>query len=557
VIRRAVALAVLAVASTVPSAHASPTQESIFMDDPEIVFSAPDRLEATLTEIKALGADRIRVSVFWHLLAPAPNHQTRPFPAGAGADPRSYAAAKWDRFDAIVTTAERVGLEVLFNVTTPAPYWATPKPPREDLEHTFRPRAAEFGDFVTALGTRYSGTFRDEAIAEDPNPLLGPCEATPNFPVPPPLCPDDPGPDNPNPPNTGPVLPRVDAWSIWNEPNMPGWLTPQSHEDDLSLPASPHIYRRLLDRGYEGLARTGHGSDTILIAETAPRGERERSVTQSIKPLLFVRELYCLDAQFRHFTGRAAERRNCPDGGRGFQNAHPVLFNATGFAHHPYALERPPAANDPARDNAPLSNIGRLLRTLDRAVSRHGSPKRFKVWFTEYGYQTDPPDPYVGWPWKLQARFLSHAELLAYRRSRVRSTAQFLLYDDSPLRDYPESSPRYWGTFQTGLRTANGKRKPAYRAYSRGIHVDRSARRGERLLVFAYYRPATAPLEATVQFRPTGEKRWQTVGSKLTDAHGHVIMHPEARRSGEYRARFSAPGGTARTLATPVRVRRG
>ena len=52
------------------SVTASPSQESIFMDDPKIVYSAPEKLEATLAEMKRLGTDRVRVSVFWHLLAP-------------------------------------------------------------------------------------------------------------------------------------------------------------------------------------------------------------------------------------------------------------------------------------------------------------------------------------------------------------------------------------------------------------------------------------------------------------------------------------------------------
>ena len=84
--------------------------------------------------------------------------------------------------------------------------------------------------------------------------------------------------------------------------------------------------------------------------------ERERAVTQSLRPLLFVRELYCFNRRYRPFRGDAASRRDCPDGGAGFRAAHPVLFNATGFAHHPYGFDRPPAASDsPA--NPPFPNM--------------------------------------------------------------------------------------------------------------------------------------------------------------------------------------------------------
>ena len=549
------AAALLTVASS--PALASRSQESIFMDDPKIVFSSPENLEGTLAEIKALGADRIRVSVFWHLLAPNPDADTRPFAAGAGADPRNYSAEKWDRYDRIVTTAQSLGLKVLFNVTSPAPNWATPSAPRADMEDSYRPDADEFRDFVRAVGSRYSGSFADEAVRQDVTSLFDDCEPTPNFPVTPPFCPpegSDPNPDNPNPPNTGPILPRVDTWSIWNEPNMPGWLTPQSHEDDVQLPASPHVYRRIADAMYEGLQESGHGRDTILLGETAPRGAMERAVTQSLPPLLFLRELYCLNGSFEPFAGDAAERRNCPDGGDGFAAAHPVLFEATAYAHHPYAFEAPPGRSDRTKDHAVIADIGRLTRTLDRATARHGSQKRYRVWLTEYGYQTDPPDPYIGWPWKTHARFLAQGEWLAYRRSRVRSTAQFLLYDDAPRRDFAEDDPRRWGTFQTGLRTAEGDKKAAYAAYQRLIHVPPRARRGRRVRIFGLYRPASAPVEATVQFRRDGRGGWRTVATESTNRSGFLVVHRRARHDGAFRIRFRAGDRTVRTRAARLRV---
>ena len=526
------------------------------MDDPEVVYSAPENLEATLAEMQQLGADRIRVSVFWQLLAPAPRSQTPPFAAGGGADPRNYSAEKWDRYDRIVTTAQKLGLKLLFNITSPAPHWATPSPPpRAELEDTFRPSASEFKDFVKAVGTRYSGSFNDEAARQGVSSVFDDCLPTPNFPLPPEVCPSDttdPGPDNPNPPNTGPALPRVDTWSIWNEPNMPGWLTPQSHEDDRRLAASPHLYRELADAMYSGLRETGHGSDTILIAETAPRGAFERAVTQSLPPLLFVRELYCLDNRFRPFTGRAAARRNCPSGGDGFRAAHPVLFDASAVAHHPYAFEAPPGRSDETKDHVVLKDIGRLTRTLDRALARHGSSRRFKVWLTEYGYQTNPPDPYVGWPWKTHARFLTQAEWLAYRRPRVTSVAQFLLEDDSPRTDYPEDDPRRWGTFQTGLKTADGTPKPAYATYQRGIYVFPSVRQGRRGRVFGYYRAAAGRTTARIEFRRRGRKRWRTVKRVETNGAGYLLTKVKLGTAGTLRIAFGSGDTAARTRAARV-----
>jgi hypothetical protein len=556
---RSVFLAAAILAATAAPAPASSSQESIFMDDPKVVYSAPERLEGTLAEMKRLGADWVRVSVFWHLLAPDNESETRPFAAGAGADPRNYSAEKWDRYDRIVTTAQKVGLKLLLNITSPAPSWATPPAPRDDIEDNFRPSASEFGDFVKAVGTRYSGSFADEAARTGAAQLLQDCAPTPNFPIPPPVCPPtgaDPSQNNPNPPNSGPLLPRVHTWSIWNEPNIPGWLTPQSHEQNSRLPASPHLYRELADAMYSALRDTGHGGDRILLGETSPRGASKRGVTLGLAPLLFIRELYCLDRRFHPYRGDAAAARNCPSGGAGFAGAHPVLFDADGFAHHPYALEAPPGATDTVPDHAVLADTGRLTKTLDRVQRTHGSGKRFPIWLTEYGYQTDPPDPYVGWSWKTQARYLAEAEWLAFRLGRVRSMAQFLLYDDAPRRDYPATDPRHWGTFQTGLRTAEGRKKTAYAAYQRTIHVPPRARRGRRLVVFGLYRPATGRVAATVQFRRQGRGAWQTVARRNTNGDGFLVVRVRASRSGAYRIGFRAGDQTLRTRAASVRVSR-
>ena len=50
-------------------AGASPTQESMFQDDNLIVYGSPQVVTQTLARLKALGVDRIRVSVFWKLVA--------------------------------------------------------------------------------------------------------------------------------------------------------------------------------------------------------------------------------------------------------------------------------------------------------------------------------------------------------------------------------------------------------------------------------------------------------------------------------------------------------
>ena len=374
-------------------AAASPTQESWFMDDDELARGSDQEVEATMAILASLGVDRVRVSVFWNAVAPDPKSHARPaFGAGGEADPAGYPAGHWDRYDRVVLAAQRYGLALHFTFTGPPPLWASSNPDRN--QPILEPSPTDFRDFVTAVGLRYSGTYSDEQPQPTPEPG--------GLPILPP-------PERPPPPAA--ALPRVSSWSTWNEPNQPGWLRPQWAAG--RLPASPRLYRALQDAAYEGLARSGHGADTYLLGETAPRGGGRATPVTPMRPLIFIRDLYCVDRRLRPFRGRAAAARGCPTDHAGrtrFPSDHPGLFKATGFAHHPYALELPPQVRDRTRDQVTLATLDRLPRTLDGIFRRYGRRERLPIWLTEYGYQTNPPDNVIGVSWKRQADYLGRAE---------------------------------------------------------------------------------------------------------------------------------------------------
>jgi hypothetical protein len=533
--------AVLASLALPGPAAASPTQEALFMDDAELALGRDEQVEATMSVLRSLGVDRVRVSVFWRLVAPDPDGHSRPaFGGGGPSDPAAYGSSAWNRYDRVVDAARRYGIAVLFTVTGPAPLWASSEPSRGDP--MWEPNPADFGDFVTAVGRRYSGTYADEQRGPPPEPGGLPF-----------LPPQDQPP--PQPPSA--VLPRVDHWSVWNEPNQPGWLRPQTRA---GRPASPRLYRALQDAAYEGLRRSGHGADTYLLGETAPRGGSQGTPVTPMRPLIFIRELYCVDRRLRPYSGRRAAARGCPTdraGRRRFAADHPGLFKASGFAHHPYALEVPPARRDRARDQVTLSVLGRLTRTLDRIFRRYGQSGRLRIWLTEYGYQTNPPDPIVGVSWARQEAYLNQAEDIAYRNPRVQSVAQFLLVDDGPNTKVPPSSPRYWGsTFQSGLVTREGRRKPSFVSYQRAIDVTRE--RGRRLRVFGQLRPAAAgaALTASIEFRPAGGRAFATVRTLTTRTlRNYLVAHVRARRTGWWRLSWRDPAGGAALPSRAVLVR--
>ncbi len=68
----------------------------------------------------------------------------------------------------------------------------------------------------------------------------------------------------------------------------------------------------------------------------------------------------------------------------------PALFQATGFAHHPYSFFLPPSATMSDPNFAPLSDLGRLEQALDAIFSTYGASRQLPLYLTEYGYETNP-----------------------------------------------------------------------------------------------------------------------------------------------------------------------
>jgi hypothetical protein len=463
-------------------ALASLDQETVLQDDPKIVYANTGAaLDHTLGVVSRLGVDRIRVSVFWDLFGPDSKSREEPVFDTDPSDPASYDPSAWERYDRIVRLAAKHSLSVLFNPTDPAPAWAAGrKPGGVTVRHVKDPNARAFGDFVEAVGRRYDGTWPD-----------------------------------PRSPHPGATLPRVDHWSLWNEPNYPSWLWPQWRRvGGKRVPNAPRLYRRLVDAAYSGLSRSGHQDDTILLGETSP----DKADGTAIAPVPFVRELYCLNRRYQPYRGRQAALRGCPTTAASrarFATNHPGLFGASGGAHHAYNLYYAPTYHNPDHEVVSIGDLPRLTRTLDRTLRRWGqNDDPLDIWITEHGYQTKPPDPFARVSLAHQALWITQAEFLTYRNPRVASTAQFLLYDDRPRPGFSDRRGLYWGTWQSGLLTAAGHRKPAFDAYRVPLWVSpQRVRRGGSVRVWAEYRPGApgADLTASVEFLARGSDSWRSI----------------------------------------------
>ena len=295
------------------AARASTNQYSIMMDDDLLLYRGPVVQEQALQRMKGLGVDYVRVTVLWSLAAENVRSTRARRKRFRAARPSTYPHRNWDRYDGLVRAAKRVGIGVLFNVTGPGPDFAHGKAPRSQRRNrrTWRPKAREFYKFVAAVGTRYSGSYADENQGRQ-------------------------------------ALPRVSFWSLWNEPNQGGWLTPQysfSRKLRRLIPASPRIYRSLYLFGRRALDRTGHGADVILVGETAPLGTHKMGSRTPIRPKKFMREMFCVRKSGAAFTGRASSARGCKDFARG------QTIRAAAWAHHPYTKNLPPNQRDASSDS--------------------------------------------------------------------------------------------------------------------------------------------------------------------------------------------------------------
>ena len=525
----------IAVGMAAPAPASASTRQVSIIQDSVWVLKDPGK---TLSTFQALGASMVRVIVDWAQVAPAAKGRTAPQGVD-GADPSDYPAANWAPYDEIVKLATAEGMQVDLTVSGGAPRWAEGAGvPGVALGNPFwawRPSAGDFGEFVHAVGERYSGTYI--------------------------------------PPGQTAALPRVSFWGLWNEPNFGEDLGPQAI-DGSTVSVAPGMYRRLLGAAWNSLLATGHGpsTDTILIGEVAARGLSGRATPShpaglpgdfgQTKPLIFLRTLYCVDSWNRELRGAAARAVGCPTtaaGSRNFRAANPGLFDADGFADHPYPDNDLPPTMDSSHDpnDAPFSRLENLERELDRLQRVYGSRKRFPIYDTEYGYITHPPNARSYASPATAAYYINWAEYLSWRQPRVASTMQYLLYDPPPQATNPGD-----GGFTSGLLFANGRPKPAYAAYRLPLYLPvTSTRHGRSLEVWGCVRPARytifetgQPQSAQIQFAPRAGGAYAAVQTVNVSDPSNCYFEVPVRfpSSGTVRLAYTYPAASPGVGGTTV-----
>jgi hypothetical protein len=440
----AVAAAFLGSAS---SSQARTTQFTLF-EAPRELLSSDDALrEETLDEIQSMGVTDLRIVILWRSVAPSSGSSTPP----VGFDSAGQDGYLWAPYDRAINEARARGMHILVTISGPIPKWAS----ANHRSYTYKPNVTRFQKFVTAVGNRY----RDQ----------------------------------------------VSMWSIWNEPNHPGFLTPQytRTRSGHRYAYSPKLYRQLFLAGDRGLRASGNGNDTLLMGETEPRG-----TTKAVPPLQFLR-------------GLLAAREKLP---------------ADGYAHHAYTTRSGPTFVPSNRDDVTIGVLSRLTRALDY-YGRKGRIRRgLPIYLTEFGIQSKP-DPFIGVSQQQQAEYRSIAEWIAWRNPRVAAFSQYLMRDDNPR---PGSIYARYSGFESGLRGSNGKTKLSYAGFRLPLVADA---RGKRVYFWGLIRPKHARTSAILQIRKTGSKRWVKLKTVTTNTRGYWGSSTALRRGAQYRVVWSSYTG--------------
>jgi hypothetical protein len=281
--------------------------------------------------------------------------------------------------------------------------------------------------------------------------------------------------------------PFVRRFLIWNEPNQRRWLRP----------TLPSLYvQRLLNPAYAAIHAVRR---TALVAGgvTAPR-----AATGGVSPAVWI---------------------------RGMAGYHARL---DAYAHNPYPLtpaETPLSGGCTHCSTLTMATLPTLLADVGKAF---GTGTR--IWLTEYGYQTDPPDNVLGVSPEKQALYMSQGAMRAYLAPRVDMLINYLVQDEPDI-----------SRWQSGILTVDGDEKPSYQAFQLPLTVEQ--RTSSTLTLWGQIRPGSGRQQYVLeQLRGT---QWLRVGgTERTGPRGFFKRSVPAVAGASYRVLWLTRGLTSSSV---------
>ena len=463
--------ALLAVSAAFVIAPASALgQFQLGIEDPLLNQPTPTALStAAFGTFRQLAASTTRVAVAWETVAPTGAAMPAGFNPSNPADPHY----RWGSIDAAVRSAADHGASPLFEIFT-APGWAQPPGKPADVSYfrgAWDPSATQFRSFSLALARRYSGNF--------PDPL-------------------QPGTD----------LPRVKLYEIWNEENI---------RYELAAPDPVGEYRSLLNAAY-GAIKSIHEDNVVAIGGLGNVGVARFSTPYgirrySISPLKFAAALMCLRRVGTHFV----RSPTCP-----------VRAHFDVLAVHPYTLASTPTKHAYHYDDVLVGDMGKVRTLLQAAETLHTAAPNIEygLWVTEWSWFSNPPNPVIGEPDAVAARYTAYGMYELWRSGVSLVIWLLIRYEPAYLNAPPA------GKYGGALFTVSGEPTLKLRAFEFPVVAAVKGGRG-----FVWGR---APVKHKTQVfvQHAIGSRWRTIGRVRTTADGVFEFHFTARGNGRYRAQI-------------------
>jgi len=377
-----VALVVL-VAIPAGAARAATRMPIGFFDDPSFRWS--DVRQQNLQDASSAGATVIHTTANWATIAP-----TRPATPADGSDPAYHLSD----LDELVASAALNHMRVMINITG-TPKWANGGKSANHLPK----KLSDLTTFSRMLAARYNGYSGHGTVG---------------------------------------------LYSVWNEPNLELFLTPQFSsiktvttvkkvkgkkvkvKKQTFKIVGPANYAKLFKAAYTGI-KSGNRAAQVAIGETSARGRDKpiKGTSDTIAPGTFAKYLAKVKG---------------------------LKFDA--WAHHPYPtrLDLPPTQKV-RYPNVTLSTLPRFEKDLKAEFHR-----TVPIWITEYGHETKPGEPH-GVTLAKQAAYAKQALTIARNDQDVQMFIWFTFRD---------SSGNPW---QSGIEQPSGVHKPSFAPFSALAHA--------------------------------------------------------------------------------------
>src|SRR3712207_1567971 len=186
-----------------------------------------------------------------------------------------------------------------------------------------------------------------------------------------------------------------------------------------------------------------------------------------------------------------------------------------------------------------MANINDLVTLLDRYGRSGRIARDLDVVITEFGYETNPPDPFSGQPLDKQAEFLNMGDYLAYINPRIASQTQFILDDGGPVAGARPGTKPYWFNYQSGLFFTDGRPKPAAEAYALPF-LAAALPSGLGVWGQLRFRPNRITDQVQIE-RQADDGSWQPVGDPVvvTNPMGFFQVVLPGAGAGTYRAHWT------------------